>query len=64
MVAAPVVDEALIAGDAEATLMGTPAPVSGEVSVISETDLSAAVTAPANAAKQSNSQLTLHYLHP
>ncbi|WP_418440625.1 S-layer homology domain-containing protein [Anaerotignum lactatifermentans] len=51
VVAAPVVDEALIAGDAEATLMGTPAPVSGEVSVISETDLSAAVTAPANAAK-------------
>lgn len=51
VVAAPVVDEALTAGDAEATLMGTPAPVSGEVSVISETDLSAAVTAPANAAK-------------
>lgn len=51
VVAAPVVDGALTAGDAEATLMGTPAPVSGEVSVISETDLSAAVTAPANAAK-------------
>lgn len=51
VVAAPVVNGALTAGDAEATLMGTPAPVSGEVSVISETDLSAAVTAPANAAK-------------
>nr|WP_308758797.1 S-layer homology domain-containing protein [uncultured Anaerotignum sp.] len=51
VVAAPVVDEALIAGDADVALQNAPTVNADEVTVGNETDLSAAVTAPANAAK-------------
>lgn len=51
VVAAPVVDEALTAGDADVALQNAPTVNADEVTVGNETDLSAAVTAPANAAK-------------